>query len=380
MLAGATFVTRFGVFVVPFLTLFMTQRGFDAAHAGWAVGAYASGAFAAAWAGGWMADHMGRNITMALSSLLGAAAMLLLARAESFAWLVTLSGLAGFVSEAGHPASNALVQDIVSAEHRVAAFAVLRWMVNLGWALGPATAGLLAEKSFDILFIADAATSAVFGFVALFLLPKGRAAAGSARGWRPALRSIFRNPPFLLLFLACLAVSFLFRQTNTSFTLHFQRSGLPVRWCGMVLALNGVMICLLELPLVVATRRWRVEPAIALGYAVMGGSFLWLLTGADIVTMTAFMAVFTVGEMLAFSRQQAYAASLAPEDMRGRYNGFLSLAWSLGNVCGAAGGLKLYDWSPAFLWTLCATAGAGAAVLLVTGSRLWPRRIAAEDS
>ena len=42
------------------------------------------------------------------------------------------------------------------------------------------------------------------------------------------------------------------------------------------------------------------------------------------------MVVFTAGEMFTFSRQQAYASALAPEDMRGRYAGFLSFAWAIG--------------------------------------------------
>ena len=144
VLIGATFVNRFGVFVVPFLALFITRNGNTAAQAGYAIAAYSVGSFAAAWLGGWLADRLGRNITMAISAFAGAVCMLALSQAVDWRALAVLAFITGAVNEAGHPASAALVQDIVPQEQRVIAFAVQRFAVNLAWSLGPATAGLLA--------------------------------------------------------------------------------------------------------------------------------------------------------------------------------------------------------------------------------------------
>jgi hypothetical protein len=47
ILAGATFVNRFGLFVWPFLTIIITRNGNTAAQAGYAVGAYSVGSFIA---------------------------------------------------------------------------------------------------------------------------------------------------------------------------------------------------------------------------------------------------------------------------------------------------------------------------------------------
>ena len=364
ILTGATFVTRFGVFVVPFLTLFMTRQGYSEADASWAVAAYSAGGFLAAAVGGWMADRVGRNGTMAGSALGGAVCMLLLSQAQQWHWLVALSLLTGFVNESGHPASTALVQDMVPKEHRLAAYAVLRFAVNLGWSLGPACAGFLAEHSFFWLFAGDAATSVVFGLTAWLFLPRGNTGLGPTTGWSHALNSIRGNGRFLALAAACVAMAVVFRQTSTTYTLHFERNGHPMHWCGMVLALNGVMICLLELPLTALTRALPVRLAIALGYTAMGASHLILLGTGSLAALTSVMVVFTFGEMLAFSRQQAYAASLAPDDMRGRYAGFLSFAWSLGNIVGVMAGLRLYAADPDFVWWGCGLLGATAAALL----------------
>ena len=369
VLVGATFVNRFGVFVVPFLALFITRNGNTAAQAGFAVAGYSLGGFVAAWLGGWLADRFGRNVTMAVSSLAGAACMIAMSQAVDWRALALLAFITGAINEAGHPASAALVQDIVPPEHRVIAFSAQRFAVNLAWSLGPATAGFLAEHSFFWLFAVDAATSVVFGIIAWLFLPRGNRTAREHAGWGHAWLSIRANKPFLALFGACVCVAWIFRQTNTTFPLHFERNGLPLHYCGLVLALNGVMICLMEVPLAAGLRHWPVKQVLALGYILMGASFLVFLASGSLTAFVAMMVLFTFGEMAAFSRQQAYSASLAPDDMRGRYVGFLSFAWCAGNTASSALGMPLYDHHPLILWTINAVLGIVAAVLILSSRR-----------
>ncbi len=365
VLVGATFVNRFGVFVWPFLTLYITRSGNTAAQAGWAVSAYSAGAFAAAWAGGWLADRMGRNVTMAVSSLGSAVCMMAMSQTTDWRGLSALAFLTGLVAEAGGPASIALVQDIVPAEQRVAAYAVQRFAVNLGWSLGPVVAGMLAEHSFFWLFAVDAATSAFFGMVAWICLPRGRRAEAHLAGWGVAWRSIRRNRPFLALFGVCLCCSWTFRQTSTTFMLHLRESGHSMSWSGMILALNGIMICTLEMPFAAATSRVPARAMIAMGNVLMGAAYLALIGRSPLWIFGLCMVILTTGEMFAFSRQQAYAASLAPEDMRGRYAGFTSFAWAIGGIISSAGGLQLYGISPNAVWITCAALGMVAATLMI---------------
>lgn len=365
VLIGATFVNRFGVFVWPFLTLYITRNGNTAAQAGWAVSAYSVGTFIAAWIGGWMADRIGRNVTMAVSSLGSAVCMLAMSQATHWQTLALLAFLTGLIAEAGSPAGSALLQDIVPEGQRVAAFAVQRFAVNLGWSLGPLCAGLLAEHSFYWLFVVDAITSAFFGIVAWVFLPRGQKTEAHLAGWSVAWASIRRNAPFLALFAACICGSWSFRQTATTFMLHLERSGHSASWSGFILALNGVMIVLFEIVLAAFTRRLPARAMLAIGYTLMGGCYLVLIGSASLWGFILTMVVFTIGEMFAFSRQQAYAASLAPDEMRGRYAGFLSFAWAIGGIASSAGGLQLYDTGATTVWLLSAALGLAAAVVLL---------------
>jgi MFS family permease len=295
--------------------------------------------------------------------------MLGFSQASTFVSFVVLALLTGFVQESGNPATTALVQDIVPPEHRVNAYAVLRFAVNLGWSLGPACAGWIAEHSFTWLFIGDAATSVVFGIVALLALPKGNPSPRERAGWSFALRHIVTNRAFLGLALSQVFFAFTFRQMTSSFPLHFDRQSHPLHIYGWIQALNGIMICTLELALLSVTRNGSMRGFIGVGYAVLAGSYLLFFAGTSIGIFTAVMIVFTIGEMFAFSRQSAYIATLSHEEMRGRYAGFLSLSWCIGSFSGAAFGLRLYAWSPESLWLLCAVFGVAAAACVALGRR-----------
>src|ERR1051326_8228641 len=78
-----TFLNKFGTFVLPFLTIYMTRLGYSTAQAGLAVAAYGVGSLCAAFWGGYLADRLGRRKTIVLSMFSGAAAMLLLSQARA---------------------------------------------------------------------------------------------------------------------------------------------------------------------------------------------------------------------------------------------------------------------------------------------------------
>ncbi|MGZ4384593.1 MAG: MFS transporter, partial [Gaiellaceae bacterium] len=166
-LFAGTLVNRFGSFVLTFLVLYMTEKGYSSAEAGAAASAYGVGAIGASALGGLMADRLGRRRTIATSMFGSAASMLALSQARSLASILLLAAVTGLCSELYRPASSALLADVVPPERRVTAFAVYRFAINLGFAFGPATAGLLAQRSFTLIFVGDAITSTAYGVIAL---------------------------------------------------------------------------------------------------------------------------------------------------------------------------------------------------------------------
>ena len=115
------FLNKFGTFVVPFLTLYLTRQGFTIADAGLAMGAYGLGRVGATFIGGHLADTFGRRKTIVLSMVLAAVSMMLLAQARSLPAIVLLTGLASLTGELYLPACSALLADLVPAHQRVTA-------------------------------------------------------------------------------------------------------------------------------------------------------------------------------------------------------------------------------------------------------------------
>ncbi|MGI8605129.1 MAG: MFS transporter [Verrucomicrobiales bacterium] len=368
VLVGGSFINRFGTFVMPFLTLYLTGRGFSPTEAGYVISGYGIGALCSSGWGGWLADRVGRNLTMGMALLAGGGCMLALALAESVPVAVVLAISAGLAAEALGPASQALVADLVPMKRRAEAYSIQRIAVNAGFAFGPAVAGWLAQRSFFAVFAADAATSIAFGVIALFLLPRGNICPHAGGGWMPALRSVALNRNFVALCIGCLVANVALRQSITALSLEARSLGYSPIAIGLLFGLNGVLIIFCELPLTRATRHWNIPRTIAAGFALIGLSLginalgrWWWLPVASIILLTA-------GEMLCLSRTSAYASNLSPASMRGRYSGVLSSCWWIGYIAGAAPGLWLYEKSTTLLWLASGVCGGLAALAVLAGT------------
>ncbi len=369
VLVLGTFINRFGTFVMPFLPLYLVGKGWTETEAGVALTSFAVGAIVSTLAGGWLADRLGRNVTMAASLIAGAVLYVGMACAESHGAVILLTGLAGLTGEAMVPACSAMVGDLAGPEHRVAAFGFFRLAINAGFAIGPAVGGWLAGQSFFTLFVADAASSAVFGLLALFFLPRGTLSTGHEASWAPALAALRKCRPFLALGLGCLVLNIALRQSVGTLSLDAAKLGYTTAHIGLLFTINGLMIILFELPLLALTSRWAESRAIGWGFAIIG-----LGLAANALPVTSWrpalsMVILTLGEMLALSRTGAFCTRLAPEAYRGRFMGVLSLCWWLGNIAGSAPGLALYSHHPDMLWLACGIFGLLAAVIVSWGAR-----------
>ena len=370
VLCAGTFVNRFGSFVAVFLVLFLRSEGYSIAEAGLVVSFYGIGNVLAAAAGGWVADRLGRRNAIALSMFSSAATLLLLSQAQSLGPIVVLTTLAGLTGELYRPASAALLTDLTPPGERIPAFALNRLAINAGFAAGPAIAGFLAEESFFLLFLGDALTCVVFGVIALVALPEGVRVRGGEERRGEALRTILRDSAFLVFLVASVLEAFVYFQGQTTFPLHVRESGLSDADYGLLISLNGVAIVILELPLVAITGRHPYRPVIALGSLLVGLGFALTAAANDLPELALTVLIWTLGEIISAPVAAAYVADLAPQHLRGRYQGAWGLTWGLAFVLAPALGAAVFAWSPDALWLGCGLLGAAAAALLLMP---WPR-------
>ena len=364
ILFAGTFLNKFGGFVVPFLTLYLTGRGYSIGQAGLAVSAYGMGNLGASLLGGHLADKIGRRKTILLSMFSGAAAMMLLSQAHGLAWIILLTALTGLTNEFYRPASQALLADIVPPEQRVTAFAGLRASFNAGFAFGPATAGLLAAYGYFWLFAGDAATSVLFGLVAMLALPQGSRTASQNASWREALRVLRRDRNLHQLLLANFSIGLVFFQLGSTYGLHITQMGFSPAVYGAVVSLNGALIVFCELPLTRFTRKFPARHCMAAGYLICAGGFALNAFAHSIPALVLCMIVFTIGEMITMPTAAAYLANLAPAELRGRYMGVSGLTWATALIIGPVSGLKLFAAAPTVYWAASAVIGVFAAFII----------------
>src|SRR5437016_3574528 len=339
------FLNKFGTFVVPFLTLYLTRQGYSLTAAGMAVGAYGVGTLLASGLGGHLADTFGRRKTIVLSMFSAAITMMLLSQARSLSAIILLTALTGLAGELYRPASSALLADLVPTGSRVTAFSAYRIAFNAGWAFGPATAGFLAERGFFWLFVGDAATSALFGLVALLALPAGVRARQKESGWSDAIQVLRRDRQFHQVLAASFTVALVFFQLSSTFGLHVTNLGFSAATYGAIISLNGALVVFCELPLTTITRRFPVRRVMALGYVLVGTGFALNAFAHTIPVLVLAMAVVTFGEMVTIPVSAAYIADLAPPHLRGRYMGANGLVWATALIVAPGLGMNLLAFS-----------------------------------
>jgi len=377
LLSAGTFVNRFGSFVLVFLVLYVKHLGYSTAASGLDASAYGVGTIVSALLGGWVADRLGRRGALALSMFSSAAAMLALSQARSLATIFAFSIVAGLTTELYRPASAALLADLVGPEQRVAAFGIWRFAINLGYAAGPIVGGLLAQRSFLLLFLGDAATSLAFGALALVALPKGVRVAAHLETRGEAVRAIARDRGFRLFLIASALGSFVYFQAQTTFALQTVAYGHSSVVYGTLLAVNGLAIVLLELPLISVTQRVPRVPVLATGLLLEGIGFgLIPLSGAT-VWLTVTVVVWTVGEMVFSPVAGAYVADLSPAHIRGRYSGAWGFSWGIGLVLAPSLGALLYSVGHTLVWLVCLGCGIVAAALVLASPKPSSSRAAA---
>ena len=370
ILFSGTLVNRFGTFVMPFLVIYLTQRGYEGKAIGFTLGAYGAGGLCAGAIGGYLADKIGRKPTMLISCAGSAGFMLLISQAGSVSTLAPATFMTGLFSGLYGPASGALIADLIPPELRVRAFSCQRWAVNVGFAAGMATAGLMAKKSFLTLFMVDAGTTLILGLTVFFGIKARPAARTAMSGWSHALKHIKGNVPFQTACLASFLMAMVFLQMSCTYSLQTtQGAGLDERTYGMLMAMNGIMIACLELPLTGFTRRFPPVKVIATGYALIGIGMGINCLGASLPLLVMSMMVFTTGEMISLPVSSGYMAGLAPDEMRGRYQGVMSINWSSGTMVGPALGIMLYHFNPQVLWITVMALALLAATILLAGSR-----------
>ena len=303
-------------------------------------------------------DRFGRKLP-ALLGLAGASATLFaMATADSLEQWIILMAISGAALPVFNNGVNTMIADIVPAERRSAAYALIRMIGNAGIAIGPVIGGIVVTVlSFEAVYIAVAGIHALLTLCVLLAIRETIPATTHVAGERskPAgagYGAILRDTLFMGMFAMYMLVMLGNTQVFVLLPVYAKEVfGLMESEYSLLLSINAAMVVLLQYAVTRFCDRYRplhVMGWSALIYAVGLGS---VALGYDLPTFSVSMVIVTLGELMLMPTALTFIASIAPIDMRARYLGILGLSWPLAAGIGPViGGFLSDNFSPVSTW------------------------------
>ncbi|MGB0716756.1 MAG: MDR family MFS transporter [Phycisphaerae bacterium] len=378
-------VNRAGTMVIIFLTRYLNQElGFSESAASTSLGLFGAGSLAAALLGGFLADHIGRKPVM-LIALVGGAIVLVV-----FSYLTTTTAIYvaifmfALTAEMYRPAAQAMISDLVPPIDRPKAFGLMFFCINLGFSVAPILGGFLAKHSYRFLFEVDALTATLFAMVILIGIrdthPGMLDTADNAATDQPVaqestqdkdadvgnwetLRHVARDRTFQVYFLAVFLCMLVYLQHISTLSVFLKKQGIDDDSYGRLIALNGIMIVALQLPITLLVEKMRRYQVMMIGAILIGLGYMVNLLGTTMPLAAVGVATWTLGELMHAPLMMTIVGDLAPPAMRGRYMGIMGTSFASAMMLGApAGGLILAKWGAPSLWYACMGSGLLAAL------------------
>lgn len=391
VLFAATVVNGAGIFVFPFMTLFLTKKlGMDERQAGnfmfFTSIAYLPGTLV----GGKLADRFGRKKVMLVAQALSSAAFvpcgflsLSLAgegMAGAGAFLIPVFILLNIIFDGfADPARGAMRMDITVPENRQAAFSLNYLGHNLGFAVGPLIAGFLFTAAPQWLFWGNALAALVaLGLVIAFVpeskptemqLEASLATDSSEKAYKGGLFSALKSRPVLLVFV-CISTWYGFVYAQHRFSIPLQTDALfgdpGAALYGSLMTLNAVVVILLTAPVIALFKRFRPIVNVAFAGFLYAAGFGMLAFAGSPWFFYLSTVIWTIGEILNATNADVYVANHTPMSHRGRFNAILPLIWGFGWALSTpAGGALIEDRGIPTLWIVMFAIAAAASFALL---------------
>lgn len=305
---------------------------------------------------GHLSDHWGRRkLVIAAMSLwvLVFIGFAFASRPLEFAILMALHGLARGIFD---PVAAALVSDVCnhadpSGEQKKNAFHLRYFSINVGAAIGPLIGGAVLLSSPTTGFLITSLTYAIS--VALFIyfskrfgleaLERSKAKAASL-GFIKVMEVLSRDRTLQFYLVAFGCITLALAQIETTFAVYlkelFQASGVSLY--SKLLAMNGILVVCLTMPLLAWTKRFHLNNSCAVSSFIWAAGYLFLAYSHVPAQFYFATLLLTLGEIVVFANGYLIIESLAPENMKGAYLGTSNIS-NVGMVVGPSLGGWLFE-------------------------------------
>ncbi len=346
-LALITLINRAGTMVIPFLSLYLTESlNLQLSDVGWIMSFFGLGSVIGSWLGGKLTDKFGYYKVMFLSLLGTGIAFILMQYVTTFVGFCSGIFFLMLIADMFRPAMFVALSSYSKPENKTRSVTLIRLAINLGFSAGPAVGGLIITSiGYGGLFWVDGITCLFAGFLLLQILhPKKAKVLDEIKVENPV--SAYSDKAFWVFLIGMMLFGAVFLQYFSTMPLYYKEvhylSELEI---GLLLGLNGLVIFLLEMPLVkwLEDGKYTKSGLMLFGAILTALSFIVLNLTSWVGVLVVAMMLMTIGEMIAFPFSNAFAMDRAKKGNQGEYMALYSIAFSFAHIFSHNSGMQLVD-------------------------------------
>ncbi|QZK99584.1 MFS transporter [Flavobacterium psychrophilum] len=338
-----TYINRAGAMVMLFLTKYLHDNlFFNLTQIGWMLVCIGVGALFGNWIGGKLTDILGFYTIMLASLFLTGFGIISLMFLYDFVEICIGLFLVTAIADMYKPAMYVAVSNFTNRKNRTRALTLVRLAVNLGIVSGPIIAGLVIQKDdYDMLFWIDGLTCIIAISVFMLLIDENNITRARQKITRDrekekvVNKKIKTDTNYIIFLLASFLTAFLFFQLFTTMPLYnSDKLKLNEFEIGMLLALNGLIIFLFEMPLIgfLERKNTQITKIILQGSVFMTSGFLFLLISKSVFVIIISIFLITLGQILLFSFSNSFAFTRAVQGQEGKYMAFYAMSFSAAQI------------------------------------------------
>lgn len=350
ILSLAMFVNRSGSMVLLFTSLYLTKDlHFTISEAGIALSFYGIGSVLGSYAGGWLTDRKNFFDIMFFSLIISGLILLLLLVATTPLAISAIIFCYAFAADIFRPANSKAIAAYSTPENRTRSVSLVRLAINLGFSIGPAAGGFVAlYLGYKWLFVIDACSGFLAAAMLWIYLP--RVTDESKKIESTVLddrsTSAYRDWQYLIFIVLVAFFGICFFQLFASMPQYFAEvCKYNEDTIGLLMALNGFLVVVIEMPLVAALEKNKnIFAFIIAGVLCLPVSFAILHFGNGILIWAVIYTLFiTMSEILAMPFMMNYSLSRPAKERQGQYSALYSISYGLANIFAPLLGLGIAD-------------------------------------